>query len=83
MKRLPQGVWRDTVLDQKFRVLYYDARSRCYRVEFLQLGRMRRWLPVEEFGDRYQSMGMWGLLLLQRLNLADNQPALTAADGNL
>lgn len=31
MKRLPQGVWRDTLLDKKVSVVYYDSRERAYR----------------------------------------------------
>jgi hypothetical protein len=65
-KRLPQGLWKDTSLDNKpFRVIYYDSRSRCYRIEYLNMMGMRCWAPVEEFGPdkRFRSMGSWGLLL--------------------
>ena len=65
MKRLPQGVWRDTLLDKKLVVVYYDSRARAYRVEYLNTDGLRNWAPVEEFGEskRYRSMGVWGLLL--------------------
>ena len=70
MKRIPQGIWKDMHLDGKpFRVLYYDSRSRSYRIEYINMMGMRVWAAVEEFGPgkRYQSMGAWGLLLQARL----------------
>ena len=62
MKRLPQGVWRDTLLDKKLAVIYYDSRARAYRVEYLNTD-LRAWISPEEFEKRCQSMGVWGLLL--------------------
>lgn len=54
MKRLPHGAhagtfWEDTSLKRIVRVLYYDSKSRCYRVQLRGLG-FRMWAPVEEFG---------------------------------
>jgi hypothetical protein len=77
MKKLPQGLWKDTLsaTGQELRVLYYDSRSRCYRVEYTKYG-FRRWAPVEEFGPgkRYQSMGVYGYLLRQKLDLRAGRP---------
>lgn len=82
MKRIPQGLWKDTQLNLEFRVLYYDSRSKCYRVEYLNMMGMRVWAPIEEFGTgkRYQSMGAWGFLKLQRLDLRAGRPVLNVAD---
>lgn len=83
MKSIPQGIWKDTSLGgHQFRVLYYDSRSKCYRIEYLNMMGMRIWAPVEEFGPgkRYQSMGVWGLLLRQRLDRRAGRPVLNAAD---
>ncbi len=83
MKKIPQGMWKDTHLDGKeLRVLYYDSRSKCYRIEYQNMMGMRVWAPIEEFGPgkRFQSMGAWGFLLLQRLDLRAGRPILDAAD---
>ena len=81
-KRLPQGFWKDTDLDDHpLRVLYYDSRSRCYRIEYLGAAGLRVWAPVEKFGPgmRFQSMGAWGLLLQAKRS----QSVLSAADFTL
>ncbi len=83
MKKIPQGMFRDTQFgDTELRVLYYDSRSKCYRIEYLNMMGMRVWAPVEEFGvgKRFQSMGAWGFLALQRLDLRAGRPILSAAD---
>lgn len=87
MKRLPQGIWKDTGFsDTKFRVLYYDSRSKCYRIQYLNMMGMRMWTPIEEFGERgrFQPMGAWGFLLQQRLDRkARRRPMYCAADAAL
>lgn len=72
MKRLPQGVWRDTLLDKKLVVVYYDSREKAYRVEYLNEGG-RAWLPVEDFGEerRCRSLGVWGRLLQPLVRVED------------
>jgi hypothetical protein len=83
MKKLPQGMWKDTELDgRELLVLYYDSRSKCYRVEYNDMVGMRRWVPVEDFGPgkRFQPMGIWGLLLRQKLDLRAGRPVLSAED---
>jgi hypothetical protein len=84
-KRIPQGMWRDTHLDKELRVLYYDSRSKCYRIEYLNMGGMRIWAAVEEFepGKRFQSMGAWGLILRAKLDLRAGRPVLSARDFSL
>jgi hypothetical protein len=79
-KRLPQGIWKDSE-GRRLRVLYYDSRSRCYRIEYLNMMGMRRWAPVEEFGPgkTYQSLGVWGFILGPRGGL----PSLSAVDFSL
>ncbi len=89
-KRLPEGLWKDTQLnDHPLKVIYYDSRSRCYRIEYLDMMGMRVWAPVEEFGPgkKFQSMGAWGLILQQkraRNAPPDRRPrVLSAADFTL
>jgi hypothetical protein len=85
MKKLPQGIWKDTVLNKRLAVLYYDSRERSYRAEYLDDGGVRVWLPVEEFnaGERYQSLGVWGRLLRQKVDLQRGRPVLMAGDAIL
>jgi hypothetical protein len=74
MKKLPSGLWRDTLIDHNCRVIYYDSRTRCYRVEYTDMDRLRLWVPVEDFGEdrRYESIGRWGHLL--RLSTTESLP---------
>jgi hypothetical protein len=85
MKKLPQGIWKDTETGETLQVVYYDSRSKCYRVEYVDMAEMRRWVPVEDFGPdkRFQSMGTWGRLLQQKLDLRAGRPVMSASDFSL
>ncbi len=86
MKKIPQGMFRDTEFgNAELRVLYYDSRTKCYRIEYQNMAGMRRWVHVEELGPgkRFQSMGYWGFLLRQKVDLRAGRPVLNVADACL
>jgi hypothetical protein len=92
VKKIPQGLWRDTEVGGRFesraaRVLYYNSRQKAYRIEYVRTAEpwhvdLRRWVPARDFGEgrRFQSMGIWGLLLRQKLDLRQGRPLPSAAD---
>ena len=82
MKKIPQGMFKDAELGNEVCVLYYDSRSRCYRIEYVGMMGLRSWAPVDDFGPgkRFESMGTWGLLLRQRFDLRAGRPVLSAQD---
>ncbi len=91
MKKIPQGMFKDTEKGRfegrELRVLYYDSRQKSYRIEYIRTIEpwhvdLRRWAPASEFGHgkRFQSMGIWGLLLRQKLDLRQGRPLPSAAD---
>jgi hypothetical protein len=75
MRKLPQGIWTDTVLKKKFRFVGYDAPSRCYRIQYVAMWGLRIWLaadwvtnPTYRAAGRYTPPTAWdqvqdGLLL--------------------
>ena len=71
VKKLPQGLWRDTFVDKECQVIYYDSRSRSYRVEYPEMGSARLWAAVDAFGEgkRFEPLGRWGFLLQQKFDL--------------
>jgi hypothetical protein len=67
VKKLPKGVWFDTKHQRKVRVVYYDSKSRCYRVEMAGpkgwWGSFRMWVGVETFKPpRYTPPTAWDML---------------------
>ena len=78
MKRLPQGWWLDTKHNLKCRVVYYDSKGKCYRVETIWRpglgGRIRTWQSVADFDNwkkwgRYLPPTAWDML--DNLDLSD------------
>ena len=85
MKKIPQGIWKDTEVDNRqLKVLYYDSRVKGYRIEYSDMG-LRVWAPVNDFGPgkRFQSLGLWGLLRQQQADLRAGVSVPTSADFSL